>query len=181
MIFNTQTADDFWFLTSCHFFDICSNGVEQLYFCVDQFFPAIATGAVEHLPFSQSFTCSQIHMAYFPNSCNCDFYVAKSQFPENMLCNGDWCHHGLHKWLFRYSPNSLSPDFKISSAIFGHPKAHASIKGVNPFWFFVSTGEPKLIRSFAHSNDPLAQASCSGMKPEKKIIFVRSSFWFGYL
>jgi hypothetical protein len=49
---------------------------------------------------------------------------------------------------------------------------------VNPFWFFVSTGEPKLIRSFAHSNDPLAQASCSGMKPEKKIIFVRSSFCF---
>ncbi len=120
-------------------------------------------------------------MAYFPNSCNCDFHVAKSQFPENMLCNGDSCHHGLHKWLFRYSPNSLLPDFKISSAISGHPKAHASIKGVNPFWFFVSTGEPKLIRSFAHSNDPLAQASCSGMKPEKKIIFVRSSFWFGYL
>jgi hypothetical protein len=32
------------------FFDICSNGVEQLYFCVDQFFRAIAIRAVEHLP-----------------------------------------------------------------------------------------------------------------------------------
>ncbi len=35
---NTRTADDIWLLTSFHFFVICSNGVEQLKNCVDQFF-----------------------------------------------------------------------------------------------------------------------------------------------
>jgi hypothetical protein len=33
-----------------NFFDICSNGVEQLYFCVNQFFRASAIRAVEHHP-----------------------------------------------------------------------------------------------------------------------------------
>ncbi len=47
---NTRTAEDFRFSTSFQFFDICSNGVKQLYFCVDQFFRAIAIREVEHLP-----------------------------------------------------------------------------------------------------------------------------------
>jgi hypothetical protein len=37
-------------------FDICSNGVEHLYFCVDQFFRAIAIRAVEHHP-SRTIKC----------------------------------------------------------------------------------------------------------------------------
>jgi hypothetical protein len=45
---NTRMADDFWFSTSWQKSDICSNGVEQMKNCVDQFFQANKFWAVDH-------------------------------------------------------------------------------------------------------------------------------------
>jgi hypothetical protein len=44
-IHERQMIFDFWPIVN--FFDICSNGAQQLYFCVNQFFRAIAIRSVD--------------------------------------------------------------------------------------------------------------------------------------